>query len=81
MTQFITKIITEKVNLIQNGNPLYHIFDKTAPSTCVIKNQLDGSTSKVHAELLRLANIDWDEIKSENPTTYPMRKKSLCCPS
>ena len=29
--------------------------------TYIIKNQLDGSTSKVHAEMLRLANIeDWE---------------------
>ena len=32
--------------------------------TYLIKNQLDGSVSKVHAEMLRLANIeDWETSK------------------
>lgn len=38
--------------------PFYRILDQTGPAAYIIKNQLDGSTSKVHAELLRLANID-----------------------
>ena len=33
--------------------------------TYIIKNQLDGSTSKVYAEMLRLANIeDWELIET-----------------
>ena len=39
---------------------------KTGPVSYVIKNQLDGSTSKVHAEMLHLANIaDWQISKDE----------------
>ena len=40
--------------------PFYRIIEKKGPVTYLIKNQLDGSVSKVHAEMLRLANIeDW----------------------
>ena len=46
--------------------PYYRILEKTGPVSYVIKNQLDGSTSKVHAEMLRLANIaDWQISKDE----------------
>ena len=38
--------------------PYYRIIEKTGPASYVIKNQLDGSTSRVHAEMLRAANID-----------------------
>ena len=41
--------------------PYYRIIEKKGPVSYVIKNQLDGSTSHVHAESLRNANIDeWD---------------------
>lgn len=44
--------------------PFYRIIDKKGPVTYLIKNQLDGSVSKVHAEMLRLANIeDWNTSK------------------
>ena len=44
--------------------PFYRIIDKKGPVTYLIKNQLDGSVSKVHAEMLRLANIeDWETSK------------------
>ena len=40
--------------------PYYRILETRGPVTYVIKNQLNGSTCKVHAEMLRLANIeDW----------------------
>ena len=40
--------------------PFHRILEKRGPVTYIIKNQLDDSTSKVHAEMLRLANIeDW----------------------
>ncbi|MCG8075689.1 MAG: hypothetical protein JAY75_05545, partial [Candidatus Thiodiazotropha taylori] len=45
--------------------PFYRVIEKKGPVTYIIKNQLDGSTSKVHAEMLRLANIaDWNTAKS-----------------
>ena len=41
--------------------PFYRVIEKKGPVTYMIKNQSDGSTSKVHAEMLRLANIeDWN---------------------
>ena len=47
--------------------PYYRILEKRGPVTYVIKNQLNGSTCKVHAEMLRLANIeDWQISKDEN---------------
>ena len=46
--------------------PYYRILEKRGPVTYVIKNQLNGSTCKVHAEILRLANIeDWQISKDE----------------
>ena len=45
--------------------PFYRVIEKRGPVTYIIKNQLDGSTSKVHAEMLRLANIeDWNISKN-----------------
>ena len=47
--------------------PYYRILEKRGPVTYVIKNQLNGSTCKVHTEMLRLANIeDWQISKDEN---------------
>ena len=42
--------------------PYYRITEKKATVSYVIKNQLDGFTSHVHAESLRHAHIDeWDK--------------------
>lgn len=60
--------------------PYYRILDKTGPVSYVIKNQLDGSTARVHAELLRLANIDWDDIKPQENETRPLRKTQYVVP-
>ena len=38
--------------------PYYHIIEKTGPASYITKKQLDGSTSRVHAEMLRPADID-----------------------
>ena len=47
--------------------PFYRILEKKGPVTYIIKNQLDGSLCKVHAEMLRLAKIDdWQISKDEN---------------
>ncbi len=59
--------------------PYYRIIEKVGPVTYVIKNQLDGSTSKVHAELLRLANIDDWEIP-QTDDGRPMRKAAYVIP-
>ena len=58
--------------------PFYRIIERKGPETYVIKNQLDGSC-KVHAEMLRAANLDeWDI-----PTTHdgrPMRRTAYAIP-
>lgn len=47
--------------------PYYRNSEKKGPVTYVIKNQLDGSTCKVHTEMLGLANVDdWQISKDEN---------------
>ena len=44
----------------------YRIFEKRGPLTYITKYQLNGSTRKVHAEMLRLANTeDWQISKDE----------------
>ena len=44
--------------------PYYRIIEKKGPVSYIIKNQLDGVTSKVHAEMLRKANVDtWQILK------------------
>ena len=42
--------------------PYYRIIEKKGPVSYIIKNQLDGVTSKVHAEMLRKANVDTWQI-------------------
>jgi hypothetical protein len=59
--------------------PYYRIIEKNGPASYVIKNQLNGSTSRVHAELLRLADIDeWDIPTQENGK--PLRKPQYVIP-
>ena len=45
--------------------PYYRIIEKKGPVSYVIKNQLDGSTSHVHAEMLRLAHVDEWQIAND----------------
>ena len=41
--------------------PYYRILEKTSPVSFHLKNQLDGSVRKAHAENIRLANIcNWE---------------------
>ena len=50
-----------KSKLDRRWNPYWRIITKTSPVTFVIRNQLDGKTTKTHAEHLRKANIEnWD---------------------
>ena len=56
-----------KGKLDMKWKPFYRILERRGPVSYVIKNQLDGTTSKVHAELLRLANIDdWQVPKTQD---------------
>lgn len=45
--------------------PYYRILEQTSPVTFIIKNQLDGSTTKVHAEHLRPANLNEWQIPTD----------------
>ena len=52
----------ERVNYRGGG---VHIIEKTSPVSFHLKNQLDGSATKAHAENIRLANIDNWEIPKD----------------
>ncbi|CAG2220461.1 unnamed protein product [Mytilus edulis] len=41
------------------------IIEQTSPVSFILKNQLDGTTTKAHAEQIRLAKLDW-EIPNNN---------------
>ncbi|CAC5387939.1 unnamed protein product [Mytilus coruscus] len=41
------------------------IIELTSPVSFILKNQLDGTTTKAHAEQIRLAKLDW-EIPNNN---------------
>ena len=45
--------------------PYYRIIEQTSPVTFIIKHTLDGSTTKVHAEHLRYADLDEWEIPKD----------------
>lgn len=60
--------------------PYHRVIEKTGPASYVIKNQLTGTTSKVHAEMLRLAKIDWDDVESDEQQVRPMRKGQYVIP-
>ena len=52
---------TRKNKLERRWVPYWRIVQKTSPVNFVIRNQLDGTITKTHAEHLRKANIDdWD---------------------
>ena len=59
--------------------PYYRIIKKTGPASYVIKNQLDGSTSRVHAEMLRAANID-EWLIPTSTDGRPLRKTAYVIP-
>ena len=55
-----------KSKLDPKWQPYYPILEQTSPVTFVIKNQLDGSTVKVHAQHLRYADInEWELPKDK----------------
>ena len=75
----ITKTTSGRESLTISGDPSTEIIERKGPATYVIKNQLDGSTCKVHAEMLRAANLDEWNI----PTTHdgrPLRKTAYVIP-
>ena len=60
--------------------PFHRIIEKTGPASYVIKNQLDGSVSRVHAELLRPAKIDWDDLEETLSDDRLRRKAQYAVP-
>ena len=58
MIQFSLKNHTKKGKLDVNWKPFWRVIKKTSPVTYIIKHQLDGSFTKVHAENIRKANFD-----------------------
>ena len=58
--------------LNSNWKPFYRIIEKTTPVSFKIRNQLDGTITKAHAEHLRLANVDDWDIPKDN-TNKPIR--------
>ena len=69
----------QKSKLQGRWQPYYRIIEKTTPVSFRIKNQLDGTLTKVHTEHLRLANIDeWDIPKDQRGR--PIRKAKYAVP-
>ena len=54
-----------KGKLDAKWKPYYIIIEKKGPVSYIIKNQLDGSTSQVHATDLRLAHVDEWQIAND----------------
>lgn len=69
-----------KGKLDTKWKPFYRIIDKTGPVSYIIKNQLNGSTTRVHAESLRPAKIDWDEIDTTPFFNRPIRTTQYAAP-
>ncbi|CAG2256178.1 unnamed protein product [Mytilus edulis] len=53
------------VNANFDFNNFMKIIEQTSPVSFILKNQLDGTTTKAHAEQIRLAKLDW-EIPNNN---------------
>ncbi|XP_060071985.1 uncharacterized protein LOC132551825 [Ylistrum balloti] len=67
-------------NKLDNKWALYYrIISQTTPVSFVIRNQLDGTVTKAHAEHLRLAKIDEWEIPHK-PTGRPPRRAKFVVP-
>ena len=59
--------------------PYYRIIEKTSPVSFHIKNQLNGTVTKTHAEHIRLANLDEWEIPKDKKGR-PMHKATYVTP-
>jgi len=68
-----------KNKLESKWSPYFRVMKQTSPVTFVIRNQLDGTTMKTHAEHLRLAKLDeWDLPKTRDGR--PMRRARYAVP-
>lgn len=55
------KVHNKKNKLNLNWKPYFRILEKTSPVSFILKNQLDGSTVKVHPQDIRKAHVDqWE---------------------
>ncbi|XP_046368484.2 uncharacterized protein K02A2.6-like [Haliotis rufescens] len=63
-----------KSKLQNRWKPFYRVIEQTSPVTYIIRNQLDGSTTRAHAEHLRIANLDDWEIPKDTEGR-PRRKQ------
>ena len=64
--QYSIETIKGKMNFALNRDNT-RVVEKSGTVSYVIKDQLDGSTAKVYAESLRLANVtDWQISNKEN---------------
>lgn len=68
-----------KSKLEERWKPYYRIIEQTSPVSFIIKNQLDGTTTKAHAEHLRLAKIDEWELP-QTPNARKLRKAAYVVP-
>jgi len=69
-----------KNKLESKWSPYFRVMKQTSPVTFVIRNQLDGTTMKTHAEHLRLAKLEeWDLPKTRDgrPMLYPLRRRAV----
>lgn len=73
------KNFQRKSKLESKWKPYYRIIKQTSPVSYVIKNQLNGSTTKVHAEHIRLANVDEWQIPVDK-TNRPLRSTQYVVP-
>ena len=70
---------TRKNKLDVKWKPYYRILEQTSPVTFIIKNQLDGSTLKAHAQHLRLANLNVWQIPKDK-AGRPLRRANYAEP-
>lgn len=70
---------TKKNKLENRWKSHYRILEKIGPLTYIIKNQLDNSVVRVHADQIRLANVtEWPKFKTISG--YPKRRANYVVP-
>ncbi|KAK7506019.1 hypothetical protein BaRGS_00002741 [Batillaria attramentaria] len=74
------EITKEKSKLERKWKPYFRIVEELTPVTFRVRNQLDGTEQKTHAEHLRKVPIgDWN-IPVMPATGKPVRKAQLAVP-
>jgi len=69
----------KKNKLQSNWKPFYRIIEKRGPVSFIVKNQLDGKTTKAHADQLKLAQVDEWEIPT-NTNDRQLRDATYAVP-